>query len=220
MQEAASRIIDKTVEYRPMEPSDIEGSARCFAESFQREPMVKCLRIGVGQFLPFAKACCELAVKQQMGLVAVNLSVREVAGFTILQDAMEDAAFDLDLCAPLLPIFAMLGTLQNDYLTAKKITQKGIVVTSFVTGVAKQYQGSKVAHQLFGQSIQLAQLKGYKVMITEVTGRFSQNGVRRRYAFNTYSSSLYKDFVFEGKRVFEDIDDDTLSCMLMEKYFT
>jgi len=54
-------------------------------------------------------------------------------------------------------------------------------------------------------------------MITEVTGRLSQNGVRRRYAFTPYASILYREFLFEGEAIFGNIEDQSLSCVLMEK---
>jgi hypothetical protein len=215
--ENSAVLTEEGITYKLMDSSDLTEAAACFTNSFQREPMVKTLNISKEAFLPFAVASCKQAVEKEMALVAIDETTGKMAGFTILQDALEEIDFDSSAHTDFLPIFEMLGHLQSKYISEKNITQAGEVVVSFVTGVQSEYQGAKVAIQLFGQSIQLAKSKQYKKMITEVTGRLSQNGVKRRYAFTPYDSILYRDFSFEGQLVFSQIEDQSLSCVLMEK---
>lgn len=211
-------FIVEGVLYRNMEIHDIHAAAECFANSFQREPMVQSLGITAGEFMPFAEQCCEQATQDGMGLVAVDELTNKIAGFTILQDALAEMPEDIFVNhRNMLPIFEILEQLQNKYIAEKELTQQGEVVVSFVTGVNEEYQGTKIAFFLFGQSLELAKSKGYKNKITLVTGRLSQNGVRRRYSFTPYASVFYHDFQFEGKHVFKSIDDKNLSCVLMEK---
>jgi GNAT superfamily N-acetyltransferase len=210
-------LVEEGIHYRIMESSDLQAAAECFARSFQREPMVRQLGIQKEEFIPFALVCCQQAIEQGMGLVAIDESTNEIAGFTILQDALDEIQFDITAHQNFLPIFEMLGQLQSKYIADKKITAYGEVVVSFVTGVHPEYQGTKVAFLLFGQSLELAKAKDYKKMITEVTGRLSQNGVRRRYAFTPYASILYREFLFDGQAIFGNIEDQSLSCVLMEK---
>ncbi|MFY8037839.1 MAG: hypothetical protein ACOVMQ_11760 [Cyclobacteriaceae bacterium] len=210
-------LIEEGILYRIMQQEDLEGAAECFALSFQREPMVRQLGIQTEEFMPFAHVCCQQAIDQGMGLVAIDDATGKIAGFTILQDALDEISFDLTEHQNFLPIFEMLGQLQSKYIVDKKIINYGDVVVSFVTGVHAEFQGTKVAFLLFGQSLELAKSKGFKKMITEVTGRLSQNGVRRRYAFTPYASVLYREFLFDGQPVFGNIEDQSLSCVLMEK---
>lgn len=203
--------------YRIMQRNDLHEAANCFAMSFQREPMVRQLGIQKEEFIPFALVCCQLAIEKEMGLVAIDEVTEKIAGFTILQDALDEIEFDISQHQNFLPIFEMLGQLQSKYIADKKISAYGDVVVSFVTGVHPEFQGTKVAFLLFGQSLELAKSKGYKKMITEVTGRLSQNGVRRRYAFTPYASILYREFLFDGQPIFGNIEDQSLSCVLMEK---
>jgi hypothetical protein len=210
-------LVEEGIHYRPMHLEDVHNAAKCFVSSFQREPMVKSLGIKESEFLPFAQTCCSQAIEDGTGLVAIDDITGKMAGFTILQDALQEMEMNIEEHKNLLPIFEMLGQLQSKYILEKNITMPGEVVVSFVTGVEPEFQGQKVALILFGQSLELAKRKGFKKMITEVTGRLSQNGVRRRYAFTSYASILYKEFLFDGQYVFGNIEDQTLSCMLMEK---
>ncbi len=205
------------IRYRAMLENDLDEVASCFASSFQREPMVQQLNIQKDEFMPFALVCCQQAIEQGMGLVAIDEASEKIAGFTILQDALFEMPFDISQHQNFLPIFELLGQLQSKYIIDKKVEHQGEVVVSFVTGVSPEFQGTKVAFLLFGQSLELAKEKKYKKMITEVTGRLSQNGVRRRYAFTPYTSILYREFLFDGKPVFGNIKDQSLSCVLMEK---
>ncbi len=210
-------LIEEGILYRIMQQEDLDDAAECFTLSFQREPMVRQLGIQKEEFMPFALVCCQQAIDQGMGLVAMDDATGKIAGFTILQDALDEISFDLTEHQNFLPIFEMLGQLQSKYIVDKKIINYGDVVVSFVTGVHTEFQGTKVAFLLFGQSLELAKSKGFKKMITEVTGRLSQNGVRRRYAFTPYASVLYREFLFDGQPVFGNIEDQSLSCVLMEK---
>lgn len=214
---SSQTLVEEGIRYRIMRPEDMTEAADCFACSFQREPMVRQLGIQKKEFLPFAHVCCQQAIDQGMGLVAIDEASGKIAGFTILQDALDEIQFDISEHQNFLPIFEMLGQLQSKYISDKKITAYGDVVVSFVTGVQPEFQGTKVAFFLFGQSIELAKSKSYKKMITEVTGRLSQNGVRRRYAFSPYASILYREFLFDGQPIFGNIEDQSLSCVLMEK---
>ncbi len=211
------QLKDHAITYRLMEQQDLHTAADCFTHSFQREPMVRHLKIRKEDFNAFALVCCQQAIDQGLGLVAVENATQKIAGFTILQDALDELQIDLTAYPFLLPIFDMLGQLQGQYISDKNVTQSGEVMVSFVTGVYPEFEGSKIAFSLFGHSIELAKSKHYRRMITEVTGRLSQNGVRRRYSFTPYSRILYRDFLFEGNRIFHGLEDSTLSCVLMEK---
>ncbi len=213
-----THLIETGIHYRSMQASDLESASLCFAVSFQREPMVQCLGISVEEFLPFARICCQLAIEQGLGLVAFDEQEGKIAGFTILQDALLEIPEDTFTGhGNLIPIFEILDRLQSNYIREKNISASGTVVVSFVTGVNLEYQGSKIAFHLFGQSMELAKALGFETMITLVTGRFSQNGVRRRYSFAPHSSIYYNDFQFKGETVFANLPDTKLSCMLMER---
>lgn len=213
------QLKDHAITYRLMEQQDLHTAADCFTHSFQREPMVRHLKIRKEDFNAFALVCCQQAIDQGLGLVAVENATQKIAGFTILQDALNELQIDLTAYPFLLPVFELLGQLQGQYISDKNVTQSGEVMVSFVTGVYPEFEGSKIAFSLFGHSIELAKSKHYRRMITEVTGRLSQNGVRRRYSFTPYSRILYRDFLFEGKQIFHGLEDSTLSCVLMEKIF-
>jgi len=204
--------------YRILNFSDVSAASECFTTSFQREPMVKAIGICKDDFLPFAELCCFEAAKTEMGIVAENLSSGKIIGVSILQDCLaDDLEFDLNNFNILRPIFGILGMLQEEYIIDKKIQTKGEIAVSFVTGIDKDFEGQGISLELFAQSMNLAVQKGFQSMITQVTGRLSQNAARRRFNFSEYSKILYHNYEFNGKKVFEKIEDKLLSCVLMER---
>ncbi len=202
---------------RVIQEKDIQEAAICFAESFQREPMVAALNVTLEQFIPFAEFCCAEAARTGMGVVIEDEITGDVAGFALLSDAIQEPVSDALVPENLIPCFALLDTLLLKYIDDKEIFITGEVCVTFAGGAKKKYEGKGLGLYMMHGLIEIGKRKGYHTMISEVSGRFSQNLVGRRFKFSTHSKIAYHDFEFDGERVFQSIPDKKLECVLMER---
>lgn len=209
-------ILEEGVTFGLLQENQISQAAECFTLSFQREPMVKALEIPYQNFYDFAFEVCKKAFEQDMALVA--LDNEKVVGISILQDALEDGLVFGELHERLDIIFSLLGGLQQKYIDDYHITQKGEVIVSFVTGIDKDFEGKNISLPLFSRVIEQAKHLGFRKMITEVTGIYSQNTVKKRFQFKPLFEIRYKDFEYKGEKIFEKFPEGSNpTCVLMEK---
>jgi len=202
---------------RIIQESDVQEAAICFAESFQREPMVLTLGVTLDEFLPFAEMCCTEAARTGMGVVIEDEVTGDIAGFALLNDAIQDSVEEVEISEKLIPCFTLLDTLLLNYIDDKQIYITGEVCVTFAGGAKKKYEGKGLGLYMMHGLIEIAKKKGYHTMISEVSGRFSQNLVGRRFKFTTHSKIKYHDFEFDGQRIFQGIPDEKLECILMER---
>jgi len=99
-----------------------------------------------------------------------------------------------------------------DELKANKMFNVSMV------GVDPSYRGKGVATDLIRRSILLAGCMGFTGIMTEATGKFSQKAFSTIHMLKT-NSILYRDFEFEGKKVFEDMDPVHPEIAFMKKKF-
>jgi len=87
-----------------------------------------------------------------------------------------------------------------------------------MVGVDPTYRGKGVATDLIRRSILLAGCMGFTGIMTEATGKFSQKAFSTIHMLKA-NSILYKDFEYEGKKVFEDMDPIHQEIAFMKKKF-
>jgi len=87
-----------------------------------------------------------------------------------------------------------------------------------MVGVDPSYRGKGVATDLIRRSILLAGCMGFSGIMTEATGKFSQKAFSTIHMLKT-NSVLYRDFEYEGKKVFEDMDPIHPEIAFMKKKF-
>lgn len=204
--------------FRLMTQADIEESAKVFAETFQREIMVAHLGISADRFYPFALAACQKAIDMQMGVVAEDVVTGEIAGIVLTQDLLTEEPDDpefFEMIKPFEPLFALLDDLMLKYLDQKQVFITGEVSVIFVIGVSSKYARTHIAKTLVDSALELNRRHGYKTTIAEVTSAVSQR-LARRSGFKELIELEYSNFEFDGKRVFESMNQLHPTCILME----
>ncbi|KOY87846.1 hypothetical protein AD998_18420 [bacterium 336/3] len=209
-------ILEQGITFSLLQENQIHQATECFTLSFQREPMVKALEIPYEDFYNFAFNVCKKALEQDMALVAIH--EEKVVGISILQDALEDELTFDNLHEGLDIIFSLLGGLQQKYIDDYHVTEKGKVIVAFTVGVDKDYEGKNLTFPLFDITVKQAKKLHYEKMITEVTGIYSQNFAKKRFQFKPLFELRYKDFEYQGEKVFAKFPEGSNpTCVLMEK---
>merc|ERR1712098_191313 len=105
---------------------------------------------------------------------------------------------------------------RNTHLFDELKTEKFFCIS--MVGVDPKFRGKGIATDLIRRSILLAGVMGFSGIMTEATGKYSQK------AFSTIgmlkvNSLEYKDFEFEGKKVFEGMGETHTDLAFMKKKF-
>merc|ERR1712183_261950 len=87
-----------------------------------------------------------------------------------------------------------------------------------MVGVENSQRGMGVATELIRRSILLAGCMGFTGIMTEATGKFSQKAFSTIHMLKA-NSIVYRDFEYEGKKVFEDMDPIHQEIAFMKKKF-
>ena len=91
----------------------------------------------------------------------------------------------------------------------------GMDIELLLGAVDHRHTGKNVAKNLVQTCLENGVRKGYKTGIGEATGVVSQH-ILRKFGFADYFEIPYKTFTFQGKRVFESIENHR-SIILMDK---
>jgi len=118
------------------------------------------------------------------------------------------------------PIGEALMTVDEAYEAERPGLTLGDAVDLWMVGVR---QGSRfarrgIASTLFRVSADLARNRGFKRCVTECTGHYSQTAARRN-GFQERARLAYKDFRFEGRAVFVEIEPPHTHVILFEREF-
>jgi len=194
------------VEYGMPEAVETGAMARLLAKAFSRfEPM------GVAVDLPFVQierlvaAFVPKALAEQLSVVARDASTGHLLGALLADDFGTDPPPGLEEAAPrFAPIGALLEGLDEQY-RAKTAVAPGTHAHLFMVAVAEAATSRGIAGRLVQTCIDNAKQLGYTTAITEATGSASQR-VFRKLGFVDALVTPYKDFTFDGVRVFSSID--------------
>ncbi len=102
-----------------------------------------------------------------------------------------------------LPIFSMLGELDNQYRNLRAAPQ-GECLHLFMLAVDPRFTGQGIAQRLVETSLQIAKARGYRYAVTEATGLISQK-VFRKLGFEERFRVSYAEYKYEGQHVFASI---------------
>lgn len=212
-------IVKNGIIYQLLEFGDVEATIDCLVEVFTKsEPLATALDLNIAEFYPFAKLICIQAVEAGLSHIAKDVNTGEVVGFIICQDLIQKEHPDnnqiIDNIVKLRPIISLLKHLEDEYLQGKQI-RTGEIIHIFMLGVKENYRNLRIAKNLNIQNLQLAQEKNFTVAICETTGIISQHHVRQ-LGFQEIVAIEYKDYTYQGLKVFEKITSHT-KCILMEK---
>lgn len=194
------------VEYGILEEAEAGAMARLLAEAFSRfEPMGVAVEIPHEQVERLVTAFVPKALTEQLTIVARDASARHLVGALLADDFGTVPPQGLEDAAPCFaPIGALLESLDEQY-RAGTLVAPGTHAHLFMLGVAERAALRGIAGKLVETSIANATRIGYRTAITEATGSASQHVFRKR-GFRDLLRASYKEFMFNGQRVFSSID--------------
>ncbi len=193
------------VEYGLLEHAELRPMARLLAEAFSLyDPPAVAVGLTSPQVEALVTAFGPKAIAEKISVVARVASAEDLVGALLAEDFVTPPPDGLEDVAPsFAPIGALLGDLDSRYRASRTILP-GSCVHIFMVGVADRASGQGIAQQLVTTCLANGRARGYRLAVTEATGSVSQH-VFRKLGFRDILAAPYKDFLFNGRRVFSSI---------------
>ena len=203
--------------YENLAPENFDSACLCTAQCFTKaEPLTIAQKITIEEHLEFCRVFVKKAMNEGLSVVAVDDETNEVIGVRISEDLGTPVPEEADhLSEKFNPIFTLLDGLDERYKEEHN-TQPGEVVHMFMIGVKKAYRNKSVAPNMNRCAFKIWKDLGYTKAVTEATGAISQHILLNKFHFTARYTVEYKDWEFEGKKVFAGLDPH-ISCILMDK---
>lgn len=212
-------IEDADLSCQIMQQDDLDPAIRCMVDAFTHyEPMTKALKITSDEFYQLAKIVCEKSVKDQLSLVAKEKKTGNVVAFSVAEDLMSEPPEGIEnISDSFQPIFALLEDLDRVYKRVNRPV-KGGFLRLFMGGSCFIYKNRGIITALLEGHLQLAREKNFLGVVAEVTGPISRHILVDKYSFKEKNQIEYKSYVYNGRKVFANIEDAS-ACILIEKRF-
>ncbi len=212
----ANMLVREPVDYDVAKPFDAEEIVRLLATVFsESEPPTVAMGLSFQDLEQFLQLFTPRAIADGLTVVARSRDTRNLAGTLLTDDFASPPALDLNqISAKFLPIFSMLQTLDERFRTGKTISA-GEYLHLFMLGVDGRFAGCGIGQGLVKACLDNGFRKGYRIALTEATGRISQRVFRKQGFVDRFSVS-YRDFRFEDKNVFASIQAHE-NATLMDK---
>jgi ribosomal protein S18 acetylase RimI-like enzyme len=204
------------VRYSLIEPEDVDEMALLLAEAFSKyEPMARVSGYSERELADFVKLFGPLATREQLTPIARDMASGRMMGAFLSEDFASSAPEGFDqLSDRFRPTLTMLARLDDEYREGKVIVP-GRYLHLFMIGVDHAFTGRDVGQNLLACCLENAIRRGYVMAVTEATGTVSQS-IFRKAGFTERLRVEYKEYVFEGRRVFEGIEEH-VGTLLMDK---
>ena len=204
------------VQYELFDISDLHEMAVMTAEAFARyEPITTALSIPSEDFIDFVKLRWTKAEQEELTVIARNQDTNQIIGAMVADDfALEPPEEIRHLGDNFGPVWAILDDLDSQYKQGR-ILPKGEYLHLLLLAVDHRQTGKNVAKNLLQTCLDNSIRKGYKTGVAEATGVVSQH-IFRKFGFVDRFEAPYKTFTFQGKPVFESINDHH-GIILMDK---
>ena len=205
------------VAYTLYAPSDGEEMACLLGEVFaSHEPPTVAMEITASEFAAFLRLLCPNAESERLTFVARSAETGEMLGALLTEDSAVAASEVMHhLGAKFDPISDILAQLDAEYRNGREVRQ-GECAHLFLLGVAANSSGNGIAQQLIAHCLANAAARGYRVAITEATGKASQH-VFRKLGFVDRARRSYADYRYRGEAIFASASAQG-GPILMEKH--
>ncbi len=184
--------------------------AKVFSAS---EPPAVAMRLTPADLERFVGLLCPKAAADGLTIVARDLDSRQIAGVLLTDDfAVPPAPAPGEFSDKFLPILAMLDSLDEQYRQSRAIVA-GQYLHLFMLAVDEGFAGQGIAQQLVAACLSNGRHKGFTHAVTEATGVVSQH-VFRKLGFTDRLRVSYRDFTYQGRRVFASIRDHEAAILM------
>lgn len=204
------------IDYELFTMADAAETLDVVTEAFiTYEPMTAFQAVSEDAFRHFAGLLLQKAEDEQLTTVARDPQTGKIIGAMISEDIGNPEPAGLDSIDERFgPIFTLLGSLSDQYFATRPAPKPGEYAHLFMVGTRHTRKSGGVALNLVKLAVENARNKGFKVAFAETTGRISQHVFTNRVGFTQHHEILYKDFEFDGQKVFAKIEGHP-SCTLV-----
>lgn len=209
-------LVQEPVDYDVARPCDAEEIVRLLATVFsESEPPAVAMGLSFQDLEQFLRLFAPRAIAGGLTLVARSRDKEKLAGVLLSDDFASPPALELNQISPrFLPIFSMLETLDEQFRKGTTILA-GEYLHLFMLGVDGQFAGRGIGQGLVQACLENGLRKGYRMALTEATGRVSQRVFRKQGFVDRFSVS-YRDFRYEDAFVFASIQGHE-NAVLMDR---
>lgn len=193
------------IEYGILEAGELDAMAALLAEAFSlHEPPAVAVGLTRPEIEGLVRVFGDKAVGEQLSMLARVASTGDLAGALLAEDFGTPPPVGLHAVVPrFAPIGTLLESLDEPYRASRDVVP-GAYAHLFMVGVSHDHAGQGVAQHLITRCLANAKERGYGMAVTEATGSVSQH-VFRKLGFRGVFATPYRDFVFEGQRVFQSV---------------
>lgn len=183
-----------------------EQTAHILAKGFMDEPMQTVLDTTYEDILEFMEHTVRHAMPTGLSVIAVDIKTDKVVAANINKDLLEEPVGENDpFSDKLLPIFMLLDELDQFYHQHYQV-QPGEVYHNLMMATDTNYRNQDLSNQFFKACIDIAREKGFKTMLTELTGPVSQHICVQKLDFEVLHAINYADFCYNGTYPFKGIN--------------
>ena len=206
---------EATIHFMPMTAEHVEEVCNVVGHSFSHEPMTETLHLTYEQVrAEFAKVVEEVG---PMGYssIAVDQATGKIVGACINKDFMMEPMGEDDDHSDALAVFNLVDEL-DDKAPELRTLPAGDTFHIYLLAVDSSYKKRDIGLNLVKAADKTAREHNFKKMLAEVTGPVSQHIFLDQCDYGEVARVNYKDFVYEGEKVFKDIDSCE-ACILVRK---
>jgi ribosomal protein S18 acetylase RimI-like enzyme len=192
------------INYGLLEREDIGDMARVLGDVFsRRDPPAIAVGMSASDIERFVGIFGPKALADDLTIVARNSS-GELVGAMFTEDFGTPPPADvIRVPASFAPVGALLDSLDDEYRATHPVVP-GSHLHLFMVGVSDSFGGAGIAQTMITLCLTNAARRGYRLAVTEATGRTSQH-IFRKLGFQDVCRRSYDQFLYDARRVFESI---------------
>jgi ribosomal protein S18 acetylase RimI-like enzyme len=205
------------LEYGVCEATDVREMAHLLAKVFSRyDPPAVAAGLSFEELEQLVSLFGPRTASDGLSIIARARPSGDIIGALLADDFVSSLAegFDKEF-EHFAPVGALLNELDEQYRKTRTMVP-GEILHVFMVGVEPEHGGKGIAQTLVRLCLENGERKGYRVAVTEATGRVSQR-IFRKLGFADRFSVSYKEFNYGGRRVFQGIQDHD-AAILLEKH--
>ena len=205
--------------YQVAKLSDSDEIVRLLAKVFsESDPPAVAMALTAADFEQFLQLIVSSVVADKLTIISRSAETGTLAGVLFTEDFSSTPVLDLSRINPnFLPIFSMLGALDQQFRMGRTVSS-GEYLHLFMLGVDRQFTGQGIGQKLIKACLQNGCHKGYRMALTEATGKVSQH-IFRKNGFADRFSVAYSNFKYENRLVFASICEHE-EAILMDRSLT
>lgn len=191
--------------YTVLKAQHAESTIKMFTRAFcDSEPMTRYVDMQYEEFTPFATLIVDKAVKD--GLSSIVVKDNDVIACALVEDLLSPLDIQIPLTPKFGPIFNLLENLSASYFS-RQTFHKNQVAHLFITAVHNNYRGQGLSEVVNFGAMDIAEEKKFEFMTSELTNYINEEGLIKYLSTEKQliNTIIYKDFIFENKKPFENL---------------